>query len=94
MSDQRPPTLEPDFPEAVVARRSRLLPELIWVIPIVAALIGGWLALKAIRSHGPTITISFKDAGGWRPARPSSGTGTSTWARSGPSASAPIARRS
>lgn len=64
MSDQRPPTLEPDFPEAVVARRSRLLPELIWVIPIVAALIGGWLALKAIRSHGPTITISFKDAGG------------------------------
>jgi len=30
----------------------------------VAALIGGWLAVKAIRSHGPTITISFRDAGG------------------------------
>jgi paraquat-inducible protein B len=65
MSDQPPPTTrEPDIPEAVISRRSRLLPELIWAIPIVAALIGGWLAVKAIRSHGPTITISFRDAGG------------------------------
>jgi paraquat-inducible protein B len=65
MSDQAPPTpSEPEIPEAVVARRSRLLPELIWAIPIVAALIGGWLAVKAIRSRGPTITITFRDAGG------------------------------
>ena len=54
----------PDPPEAVVVPRSRLLPELIWAIPIVAALIGGWLAVRAIRAHGPTITISFRDAGG------------------------------
>jgi len=65
MSDEAPPTTrEPDLPEAVVAHRSRLLPELIWAIPIVAALIGGWLAVKAIRSRGPTITITFRDAGG------------------------------
>jgi paraquat-inducible protein B len=65
MSDQTPPpTNEPEIPEAVVARRSRLLPELIWAIPIVAALIGGWLAVRSIRSHGPTITITFQDAGG------------------------------
>jgi paraquat-inducible protein B len=55
---------EPDIPEAVVAPRSRLLPELIWAVPIVALLIGGWLAVKAIRSRGPTITISFRDAAG------------------------------
>ena len=54
----------PDPPEAVVVPRSRFLPELIWAIPVVAALIGGWLAVRAIRSHGPTITISFRDAAG------------------------------
>jgi len=51
-------------PEAVVAPRSRFLPELIWAVPIVAALIGGWLAIKAIRARGPTITIRFRDAAG------------------------------
>jgi paraquat-inducible protein B len=55
---------EPSLPEAVVAPRSRFLPELIWAIPIVAAVIGGWLAFRAIRAHGPTITISFRDAAG------------------------------
>jgi paraquat-inducible protein B len=58
MSDGRDP------PEAVVAPRSRFLPELIWAIPIVAVLIGGWLAVRAIRAHGPSITISFRDAAG------------------------------
>ena len=54
----------PELPEAVVVPRSRLLPELIWAIPIVAALVGGWLAVRAVRAHGPMITISFRDAGG------------------------------
>ena len=54
----------PDPPEAVVVPRSRFFPELIWAIPIVAALIGGWLAVRAVRAHGPTITISFRDAAG------------------------------
>jgi paraquat-inducible protein B len=52
------------LPEAVVRPRSRLVPELIWAVPIVAVLIGGWLAVRAIRAHGPTITITFRDAGG------------------------------
>jgi paraquat-inducible protein B len=54
----------PDLPEAVVARRWRFLPELIWTIPIVAVLVGGWLAIKAISARGPTITITFRDAAG------------------------------
>jgi paraquat-inducible protein B len=53
-----------DVPQAVVAPRSRIVPELIWTVPIVAALIGGWLAFRAIRSHGPTITVRFHDAAG------------------------------
>ena len=38
--------------------------QLVWIIPIVAALIGGWLAFKAITERGPTITITFKTAEG------------------------------
>jgi paraquat-inducible protein B len=53
-----------EVPQAVVAPRSRMVPELIWTVPIVAALIGGWLAWKAIRAHGPTITVRFRDAAG------------------------------
>jgi len=36
----------------------------IWIIPFVALLVGGWLAFKAIRDKGPTITITFIHAEG------------------------------
>lgn len=55
---------DPELPEAIVMPRSRFRPELIWAIPIVAVLIGGWLAVRAIRARGPLITISFNNAGG------------------------------
>jgi paraquat-inducible protein B len=50
------------LPEAQVARRGRV--SLVWLIPVVAALIGGWLAFKAYTEKGPTITIAFKTAEG------------------------------
>ena len=37
---------------------------LVWLIPLVALLIGAWLAFKTISEAGPTITITFKDPGG------------------------------
>lgn len=37
---------------------------IVWVVPLVALLIGGWLALKAYREKGPAITISFASAEG------------------------------
>ena len=40
---------------------------MVWLIPIVAALIGGWLAVKAVLDRGPTITISFSTAEGLEP---------------------------
>jgi paraquat-inducible protein B len=51
-----------DIPEAVVAPRSGI--SIVWLIPVIAALIGGWLAWKAYSEQGPTITISFKSAEG------------------------------
>jgi paraquat-inducible protein B len=37
---------------------------LVWVVPIVAAVIGAWLVYKAITEEGPTITIIFETGEG------------------------------
>jgi paraquat-inducible protein B len=56
----------PHAPRAVVRspldRRRRL--SLIWAIPIVSALIGGWLAWRTLWERGPLITITFESASG------------------------------
>ena len=54
----------PELPQAVAAARSRGSPQLVWLIPIIAALIGGWLAVKSIMDKGPTVTIAFATAEG------------------------------
>lgn len=54
----------PNFPEAVVKPRSRWRLQLVWLVPLVAVLIGGWLAVQAVLQKGPTITISFKTGEG------------------------------
>jgi len=53
-----------DVPSAVAVSKRRKSPQLIWLIPIVAVLIGGWLAVKTILEKGPTVTITFKTAEG------------------------------
>ncbi len=53
-----------DVPSAVARPKRKSSPQLIWLIPIVAVLIGGWLAVKTILEKGPTITITFKTAEG------------------------------
>ena len=37
---------------------------IVWIVPVVALLIGAWLAYKAISEKGPTITITFESAEG------------------------------
>lgn len=37
---------------------------LVWLIPLVALFIGLWLAYKTLSEEGPTVTITFKEAGG------------------------------
>ncbi|WP_241975163.1 MlaD family protein [Paraburkholderia sp. BL17N1] len=48
-----------DFPTAVTAKRSKWRLPLVWIVPIVAVLIAGSLAMQSIMQKGPTITISF-----------------------------------
>ncbi len=50
------------LPEARVERKPGRRLQVVWLIPILAALIGGWLVVKGILEKGPTITITFKNA--------------------------------
>jgi paraquat-inducible protein B len=62
------PPLE-ELPEAVAVPQRRGSPQLVWIIPILAALIGGWIAVHAILERGPTVTISFLTAEGLEPGK-------------------------
>jgi paraquat-inducible protein B len=52
------------LPEAVPERSTWRWALLIWIVPIVAVLIGAWLAVRGILNQGPTVEISFKTASG------------------------------
>jgi paraquat-inducible protein B len=54
----------PEIPSAVVVPKRRWAISLVWLVPMVVALIGGWIAYNAIRDRGPTITINFKTGEG------------------------------
>lgn len=64
MTDTQRETELPNLPEAVSRPRRRWAPQFIWIIPIVAVLVGAGLAVKVILERGPTITISFKSGEG------------------------------
>ena len=53
-----------DIPDAIIDRRRRSSAQLIWLIPIVALIVGLSLAAKAYVEKGPVITISFKSGEG------------------------------
>jgi paraquat-inducible protein B len=59
-----PLPLRGDVPNPVVQRRRRWLPSLVWLIPLLAAVIGITLVIKTLADQGPTITISFLSAEG------------------------------
>jgi len=65
---------EPDeplaqVPEARPAEPHHGRPALVWVIPLVAALLGGWIALHSWLSKGPSITVAFRSAEGIEPGK-------------------------
>jgi len=64
------PTDEPlEVTSAVAAPKGRWSLHLVWLVPIVSALIGGWIEVKAVLDHGPTITITFRAAEGLEPGK-------------------------
>jgi paraquat-inducible protein B len=53
-----------EIPHAVPAGRARWRIPAVWLVPLVAALLAGWLGIKTVLERGPTITIRFKSADG------------------------------
>jgi len=64
MNEATPGPDSSDIAEAVVQPKRKRGLQLVWIIPLVAALIGGWLAVKAVLERGPTITLTFKSGDG------------------------------
>ena len=60
MSSEHPDDL--DVAEAVVTSRRR--PSIVWLIPIVAAVVGGFVAWRTFSERGPAIEIAFETAEG------------------------------
>ena len=57
-------------PEAEVRSRKRHFSiSVVWIVPLVAVLIGGWLVFKALSEKGPVISITFKSAEGLEAAK-------------------------
>jgi len=64
MSDDRKerPELK-GLPEPELRKKKRGI-SIVWLVPLLALAVGGWLVYKAITEKGPTITITFKSAAG------------------------------
>lgn len=54
-----------ELPQAATKRRRRV--SLIWVVPVIAAMVAGYLIYERVQQGGPRITIRFKDGSGLRP---------------------------
>ena len=68
MTDETKPSIGDDLPEPVVRRR-RVNASLIWLVPVIAALVGLSLVINAWMQRGPDITISFQTAEGLEPGK-------------------------
>ncbi|MGJ7531549.1 MULTISPECIES: intermembrane transport protein PqiB [unclassified Variovorax] len=62
--DKPAPSAQPPLPKPRVVRRREWLPSLIWLIPIVAALVGVTLVARILLERGPEVVLTFKTAEG------------------------------
>ena len=58
------PVPPPALPRPVIARRAHYSLWLVWLVPLVAVVIGVYLGARSILNRGPTITIYFHNAEG------------------------------
>jgi paraquat-inducible protein B len=63
MPEHEPPS-PPPIPESRAVTKKRTRFSLVWVIPILAAIVGAWVAVTRVLGQGPEITIIFKSAEG------------------------------
>ncbi|RYE79735.1 MAG: MCE family protein, partial [Oxalobacteraceae bacterium] len=66
MTDRNPsdPSDIADVPAALPVPKRRWAISIVWLIPLVAVLVGGWVAMNYLMSRGSTISIEFANADG------------------------------
>jgi paraquat-inducible protein B len=64
MPEQPRPGPETDVPEAAADARWWRWAQLVWIVPVIAVVIAGWLGVRSVLSRGPTIEITFETASG------------------------------
>lgn len=79
MGDEHIPSAVPK--SRTMARKHARL-SLVWIIPVLAGVVGVWVGINHIRSEGPEITIRFHRPKDWKRARPRFSTRVWTSARS------------
>jgi len=57
-------TPDPHHDQLLPTVRERSGPSLVWLIPILTALIGAWLVIHTLTDRGPLVTITFRTAEG------------------------------
>src|SRR5687767_5517534 len=53
-----------ELPQARGEPKSRWSFQIVWLIPLVSALIGGWIAVKSVLERGPVVSLTFQNAEG------------------------------
>ena len=53
-----------DLPLPEITPPRRWLPSIVWLVPLIAALIGLALVAKTIAEKGPVVTVTFSNAEG------------------------------
>ena len=67
--DGRPAPDQPPPQDPAISTKSGWLPSLVWLVPLIAALIGIGLVIKSVRERGPEITLTFHSAEGLEPGK-------------------------
>ncbi len=57
---------EPAVPKAKIREQPKFLLILAWSVPLIAAIVAGWLVCQNVQKTGPAITIQFLDGTGIR----------------------------
>ncbi|MFN0185308.1 MAG: intermembrane transport protein PqiB [Aquabacterium sp.] len=63
------PQIEREAEVPLLGRQNRLRLSTVWIVPLVAAVIGLVLVVRAVLETGPTVTIEFRSAEGIEPGR-------------------------
>ncbi len=68
---ERPDLRDADIPEAAEDTRWWRWAQLVWIVPIIAVIVAGWLAVRTVLNRGPTVEITFETASGLEAGRTS-----------------------